>query len=1382
MELNQDELPTFRLHNVTNNEILFKDVYYNGFHSLQQLEIENLTQDSISIELDSTINDQLFFQLENENIKDLQLPNIATNTAAWATFTAPQRVSQFNQVFNYVNHTKIIDLVPNQKTQIIVSFLPSQEQQDNINIFTLVEGIVFFRSKKFNLNVNIRATVCQSILAADELNTGLIFEDSLVGETYMKDVKIRNLSAIDLHWKLNTLDLLLLKSKPSSSSSSSNGSQSSASAVADEWLQFVDASTFITLDHDHLPPIPPFSYFIFRVIFTPKEAGKFNYDLQIENVNDVRNIIHAKIHATMRTIVHRDTLVVRSGNVLDFGDCVAGTWNKQEIVLNNISETPIEIHFVADGAELGFDVMMNTEELDQNIDSLVITESYISTNTSTFQLSSKPVSSVDISSSRSSVAAGGGNGGHLSPSSHLSTARPESPTTSHKTYGSAEECLSTASYTSTDIENIDMLTAFNNVYSANDATDLMNFTASSITQVAITTTEQCSTKIEDIVLKPGAERIIQVSYRPEKDAEHSVNAGQLKGQNFNIILKYSPNKSAKPKELKLIQCKARSCTSIVQVTPQFIDFGDTDVGTQKSIPVIINNLSEICAQVELVFESKVLNCAEGELLIQPKNSIEIKLDIYPRKVNSSYKRQIKLVNYLNRDNDQIIEVSSKNVDKNRVTFHSLFYRILTPTGANFLDFGPIALNSTAIRTCTLVNVRDASLLLGIAASSKDEIVIYTKRRHQSRKAIVTPSAIENVSDQHWAAHTVTDTLMANNRRTRVTNVQYTSTAYLDLANVPHKRILSSIKYKRNIARNLKTHEKSGIGSHKEQKNDTATTIGIEKLEIVKDIPSENKTSTVTKSTISTCTETTSTRHQYSKFFKKKKTKACVGITGTTSHSKREKKRFIDWPDIAGKSRVPLDDLISILEYGSLSRTPLFAKQSLEEQFVRYQLAWRTELDRLIEKGELVPTTLLQLNPKEEEEIIVVYSPKTSSESLTSKNAASISFRLIDFDQSAITTSEEEEGDEHNILTKAENVKQRQFHQRGFIPVLRKVIVRAQFCKSVMELGQRNINFGIVSRGERLQKTIILHNKSETPLLYTIKRSGSIASGDIHFGAGRHGVIRAFGKREIEFTFVPTLPGTFMEQLEVINIRDKEDRNTISLKAMVRRPESFSIKYPLPEIKFSACLMTEITQQEAIVVTNTGRQPRMFEVKVVSDDVHHKQLKIEFKIIHDHQKGDTLILSKEEEEEIENLEQKLKIATRKNQLDKVKKYRNKLAKLKKNEEDLSNLSPDEFDPSSTEDEKPFSVEQKEHTSSGHKEIVDEDRILFFLEPYTSKSISMRFTTVNIPHTEGEMVDPSSFHGNGHIMVHEHKNVDIVKTIPFTVDLCREHKSCLVDKIL
>ncbi|KAG2232277.1 hypothetical protein INT48_001562 [Thamnidium elegans] len=1229
--------PPFR---ITSNEIVYKNVYYNGFHSLQQFKIENLTIETIVVKLDSTLKDQIGFQLENENIKDLDLSteNLATNTAAWTTFTAPQDLSQFNQLFNYVNHTDHLKLQPNQKLIFIIAFLPIILDLSTAANLIHIDGSVFFTCNDYTLDLDFHATVCQSILASDELDTGLMFEDSLIEYTR---------------------------------------------------FNFVDASTFMILNHNQPEPIAPFSHYTFRVIFTPKEVGKFNYDLQIENKNDVQNIIQTKIHATMRAFMHWDTLVVTSGNSLDFGDCISGAWNNQQIVLNNISESPIDIEFIADGAELGFDIM--------------------------------PWSN----SSKSSITATG----HLSSSSDTS---PLSPTASHETLGSIEEYSSTKSIA--DVDNIDMLTAFNTVY-INDVSSV----TSSIKQVEFTT-EHCNTKIEDMVLKPGVERVIQVSYRPPLEAPSSICAGQFIRRHFNIMLQYRPNKSAKPKELKLIQCKAQTCTSFVKVTPQVIDFGDTNVGTQKSFPIQIINQSDICAHVELVFESKVLNCTQGELLMQPKSTIEINLDIYPRKVNMVYRRQIKLKNYLNPDNDQIIEVSSTNIDKYRVTFHSLFYRILTPTGANFLDFGPIALNSPAIRTCTLVNIRDTSLLLGITTSSQQEIVIYTKKKNKSSAT----SSTETELKKHRITPSVTDALLSKKCRTRLTNAQYNSTAYLDLATVPHERF-SSFKHKRNMVRHM-TFESNALNKNQSETCKLKKNKVNNSLKVVADgsivIPTSNHKSL-----------TFIAQH---KRYKKKKQQSCVGITGTTTHLKKTREKTVDWPDIAGKSRVPLDDLVSILEHGSLSRTPLFARQSLEEQFVRYQLAWRTELARLIETGELVSTSLLQLNPKEEEEIVIVYTPTITNHSLTSKNAASISFRLIDFDQTAISTSSSDDDEESTANL---DYQQRSRYYKNFIPVLRKVIVRAQVCKSCMELGQRNINFGIVDRGDRHHKTIVLHNKSETPLLYTIKKSGSIASGDIHIGAGRYGVIRSFGKKEIEFTFVPTLPGSFMEQLEVINIRDKQDTNIISLKAMIRRPESFTMKLSTPELIFNACVNN--LSKETIILTNTNKKSRMFEIGVEFDHVQPQQpYKVEFFIDHGYQQNEKMFLTTEEEEEIENLEQKLKIAERKNQPEKIKRYLKRLSKLKK-QQDLSQLSSEE----ATEDE---IVKQKV--------IIDEDNTLFHLGSNASKSISVCFRAiVQKTNNEGQILrQTNSF---GRILIHEHKNMDTRKIISFSVNPCKDHETCL-----
>ncbi|KAK4517193.1 uncharacterized protein ATC70_000525 [Mucor velutinosus] len=1307
------------------DEIKFDQVYDNGFHSLQQFEISNLTDNYLCIQLDaSDLKDQVIFQLHNENISETT--SVATNTV-----NTPQDFSQFNQVFNYVNHIHSIELEPQQTHSFIIAFLPEARQQPSF-VFRTVKGIIRFASLDYTLNIDFHATVCQSVLAADELDTGLIFEDSVVGETYIKDVTIRNLSAIDLHWRLNTLDL---------------NEQQQYGSSDDDWLQFVDACTFMTLGS--FEPIAPFSIYTFRVVFTPKEVGKFNYDLQIENINDVQNVIQTKIHATIQRFMHRDTLMVSSGNILDFGDCIAGHWSMQQMVLNNVSESAIEVRFSSEGgAELAFNVKAKPEDQELECDNSNSTPT-LSTNTS---ITEKQLPLPQQSNTPDTL-----------------FARPISP--SAKTYSSQEDYASSInSYTSTDVD-FDMLTVFNEMYAHNTSTSSSSTSTLPIKQYQ-DQQEENTTKIEDMILRPGAERIIQVSYRPAKAELNGVHAGQLTRQNnFGILLEYRPNKSAKPKELKLIQCKAKTCTSFVSVTPQIIDFGDTDVGTQKSQSISITNLSEICAHVELVFESKVISCTQGELLIQPKSTVELKLDIYPRKINTSYKRQIKLVNYLNRENDQIIEVCSRHVDNHRVTFHSLFYQLLTPTGANYLDFGPIALNSPAIRTCTLINVKDAPLLLGISTSLPEEIVIYTKRkRYNPRKLLSTTPSSSSLQrfeeDIEKPSSVVTNTLIAMNHRTRMTNVQYASTAYLDLATVPHVQLMS-IKHQRKVAARR-------LLSGKSVKDTTTVTTGTSIATATKEAKLSSTVNTT--ATIKKLSSAAGQKLFAQKRIRKRKEQQqqpyphspgieypCTGITATAQQLKKKQKN-IDWPDIAGKAQVPLDDLISILEHGSLSRTPLFPRQSLEEQFVKYQLAWRTELDRLIEKGEIVPTPLLQLDPKEETEIIIVYTPRKDhwQSSLTTKKAAALSIRLIDFDHSS---DEDEEANLEDRKT----------------PVVRKVIVRAQVCKSSMEVGQRNINFGLVDKGEKHYKTIVLHNKSETPLLYTIKKSGSIASGALHLDVGRHGVIRAFGKREIDFVFVPTLHGPFVEQLIVSNIRDKNDTNVISLKAMVRRPESFQVKALLDPLSiYPYC---KATCAEILNITNTNQQARTFEIRIDNNEGFN-DYHVEFNII---QQESTLVLNEELEEEIETIEQKLKIAMRKDQPDKIKKYNKKLAKLKHAEDTIKEAEEDidKAEEGELQEESPHQGNQQAAHTKGDVLIDSETTIsstfttkkldnysmLFSVEPHSSSHITVCFRAYKSAIATATTI-------LGRILVFEHKNLDTVKSFPFTAVLCTSHKSCLV----
>ncbi|RCH81301.1 hypothetical protein CU098_002595, partial [Rhizopus stolonifer] len=489
-----------------------------------------------------------------------------------------------------------------------------------------------------------------------------------------------------------------------------------------------------------------------------------------------------------------------------------------------------------------------------------------------------------------------------------------------------------------------------------------------------------------------------------------------------------------------------------------------------------------------------------------------------------------------------------------------------------------------------------------------------------------------------------------------------------------------------------------------------------------------------------------------------KTKRSLGITAARYKSRKN----LDWSDIAGKSRVPFEDLISVLEHGSKASPPLFPKQSAEEQFVRYQLAWRRELGRLVEKGILVRTSMVDVDPKGEEEVVVVITPcgitKPHIQSAPKKQDARIFLRLVQFDRDIEQTEFE------NLLDLSQTD----------IPV-REVIVRSQLCRSVMDLGQKNINFGLVERNERHAKTIVLHNRSETPLLYAIRKSGSIASGDIDLDVGRYGVVRSYGKREVEFVFEPTLSGPFMEKLIIENIRDRTNDQVLLLKAQVRKPSTFLIKSL--EMSFGQCVIDQPCERtETIILTNTNKQSRMFEVRVDPNEVSFGRYYAEFEF--DVKEDDTNTISKEAEEEIENLEQKLKIARRKAQPDKVKKYLRKLAKLKNLDEEKAESNadvgnPEEADTKTVEQEDSNGDNVASLTASNVVFKKTSESVVFPLDPHASKTISVTFKPVLRPFQTEQVEDnrnpcePISV--KGRILVHEYKNTDVCKSIVYTAEV-------------
>ncbi|KAI8821376.1 uncharacterized protein EV422DRAFT_40284 [Fimicolochytrium jonesii] len=1231
---------------------------------------------------------------------------------------------QFNQLFNYVNHIDELKIAPGESQKIILAFLPDAQGRGRRNAdkddqsvdkeakledvanddetydFFEVNGLLFFfayksqdaslatalpsdsngsainettrehisssndtngsgsrsrsgtGSKKegdenvalstqappdHQISVKFRSRVCRSVLWTDIGDTGISFDDCVVGETYFKDFSISNRSEIELFWILNMADLSKKQERP--------------------WLKLTDYDTGEPLDGR---PIPAYSHRRFRLTFRPRDVGEYSYEFQLENANDSSNTVEAACHAVVRSALREESLVVSSGNVVDFGDCLTGLWAKQRLVLRNISEKSLDIAFGSEAQGVVFQLKSDEQGYESAAKGVSIGGDI--GNPANDQTKDDPFTRATENS-------------EISFSQSAASSRPGSPSVLGWKHGEAANRGSS----STDLAA--MISAAAGFSHADEDGDSEGSGEGDYVQGdGVGHSGEEYRRIEELQLRPGTERVVEVCYRPAKDAPSPDHrGGRLVRRNFRLLLSYSYHGTL-AKERKAIQCKARTCTSFIDVNPKIVNFGDTDVGTLKSAPILITNCSDLPARVELRFVSKVLNTFRDEILIPPKQSTEAKVDIYPRKVNPEYRKQLTVVNVLNRENDQHVEVRSTNVDQNRVTFHSLFYRILTPTSSNFVDFGEVILNSTVARSLTIANISKKRLVLQITSSSPDEIKIYGRGAPNSptMEPLAKSTAerrerlLESISDRRklqrvesaaaTAATTAAPTKIAPGApkmRSMADIFETASADYLDLAST-----LSVKDGRRSPRRKTVQHQ---VGALKQLRAQYREATGSGQEEESADIrPSLSaRLGLPTKDSLSigevpAKPDMDPDSERFSKSLE-------AALRNVETGTQRSGSKVNEGSESATLS---VNTLVSMFDAISGVVPPTFQKASGEERYVRTRLHLNREIESAIKDGRLAPLSQLEIAPESDMPLLLLFMPDGESKPYIQAKARKVDYRvfirLIEFDR---------------------DIEQPQFEQllRGdqdMIPV-RELLLRSSLSRSMMELNQKNINFGVMEKNEHRTKTIVIRNNSEAPLLYAIRKSGSIASGDLILGDGRMGIVRGHGKREVEFMFDPSLAGPFHERLTIENVQDRTNDLSISVKATIRRPAPFMLESDA--IDFGPCLIDDtcMTAQTVVVSNTSFKKTRMFEIRADPAELHFKKCTgtFIFDLVDNEddyveEAGDMqvdgapikrrrplMMLSKEMEEEIEHLEQKLKIAKRKGHKDKVKKLLDKLHKLR-----------------------------------------------------------------------------------------------------------------------
>lgn len=169
------------------------------------------------------------------------------------------------------------------------------------------------------------------------------------------------------------------------------------------------------------------------------------------------------------------------------------------------------------------------------------------------------------------------------------------------------------------------------------------------------------------------------------------------------------------KQLKMIRCQARVCTSIIRLARTEINMGDCNVGQQKvwmryllywfltygflvqTAVVEVVNLSDLPAPITLELDSKVISFKKKNINVPPRQSYEFEMYFIARRINPDYRKEIKIVNTMNAENHLILEVRANNIDQHRITLHSQFYKLLNVSGTNQIMFDTCIINCPKVR-------------------------------------------------------------------------------------------------------------------------------------------------------------------------------------------------------------------------------------------------------------------------------------------------------------------------------------------------------------------------------------------------------------------------------------------------------------------------------------------------------------------------------------------------------------------------------------------------------------------------------------------------------------------------------------------------------------
>ncbi|OMJ26648.1 hypothetical protein AYI69_g3946 [Smittium culicis] len=238
-------------------------------------------------------------------------------------------------------------------------------------------------------------------------------------------------------------------------------------------------------------------------------------------------------------------------------------------------------------------------------------------------------------------------------------------------------------------------------------------------------------KSDELILKPGSTKgIIIMVLESIKGSIPNQELGNVSKHSFTLECKYgnpTDNTSVINASNLSIPCIISCCTSLIAVKQKIIDTGPISVGAVKNLYITVENLADIEAQFRCSLDSKIINCNHLPVKIPPRDSVSIRIDIYPRRINPRYRKQINIVNLKNRNQpDLIVNIKSEHVDPGRMSFHNLLYKTtLNNREQNFIDFGISPINSPVLKIMNIKNLCDEEIEIEFSSENTQSLSVFS---------------------------------------------------------------------------------------------------------------------------------------------------------------------------------------------------------------------------------------------------------------------------------------------------------------------------------------------------------------------------------------------------------------------------------------------------------------------------------------------------------------------------------------------------------------------------------------------------------------------------------------------------------------------------------